>query len=126
MEKEEDLIEIVLARMLHKLSEIEQTSLYREPDYEYKRKEFYQELKQIYNNLKSLNQKQTNTYWRQESSLDDLLQLSVSYNLRESMKKLIAKFLDLGCYDYIRDKVSLENRYLVIPIDDVDMLVEKG
>ncbi len=126
LEKEEDLIEIVLARMLHKLSEIEQTSLYREPDYEYKRKEFYQELKQIYNNLKSLNQKQTNTYWRQESSLDDLLQLSVSYNLRESMKKLIAKFLDLGCYDYIRDKVSLENRYLVIPIDDVDMLVEKG
>lgn len=126
LEKEEDLIEIVLARMLHKLSEIEQTSLYREPDYEYKRKEFYQELKQIYNNLKSLNQKQTNTYWRQESSLDDLLQLSVSYNLRESMKKLVAKYLDLGCYDYIRDKVSLENRYLVIPIDDVDMLVEKG
>ena len=124
LENEEDLIEIILARMLHKLSAVE-NSIIKDHEYEYMRREFHIELRQVYKNLKNLKQKQNNTYWTGETSLDDLLQLSVSYNLRESMKRIVEQYLGLIRY---KDSsgIDLKQHYLVIAVDDIDMLVGKG
>lgn len=127
LEQDEDLLELVLVKMLKKFMELDQeAALERRNDYDYKKRELYRCFNNVYAGLKNLNNK--SDIFRQDGgiSLDPLKKLSFSQNIKEAFQKLVSQYLDIMQYSEIMDQTYPQNRYLVITIDDMDMNASKG
>lgn len=127
LEQDEDLMELVLVKMLKKFMELDQeAALERRNDYDYKRRELYRCFNNVYAGLKNLNNK--SDIFRQDGSisLEPLKKLSFSQNIKEAFQKLVGQYLAIMQYSEIMDQTYPQNRYLVITIDDMDMNASKG
>ncbi len=122
LESDEDLIAIVLAKMLAKLDNIKSEKLpgNREGDQQDFRL-LNNEIGKIYDYVSGDKKS------REQKSEDDppiirLRALSNSWNLRKAFKELVQQYIR-----YIKDERSVwKDNYIVIPIDDVDMNVKGG
>lgn len=84
-----------------------------------------QQLKDLYDALRALNQERSEQFV-EFGGYDRLGQLSISYNLREQFMKAVDTYLMLT--GKINDSSNLvgKRRFLVIPIDDLDMNAKDG
>lgn len=80
-------------------------------------KERFNSIKNVYT-LYNRDEKQNKSL----TSVRQLQELARSLALREEFARLVASFLDCMV---LEDKVARKNRYLVIPIDDLDLASEK-
>lgn len=112
----ESLFDVVLAKMWTDF----QTKIDRVGDDSFSfshTKESFNSIKDVYT-LYYKDEKQNKNL----TSVSQLQELSRSMALREEFAKLVAHFLDSMARD---DRIALKDRYLVIPIDDLDLASEK-
>lgn len=83
------------------------------------------QLKELYDALRALNQERSEQY-AEFAGYERLGQLSISYNLYEQFKKAVHAYLKLTALIYENSVLSAEHRFLVIPIDDLDMNAKDG
>lgn len=108
----ETLIETILAKMFSKfknsLENVNETKI-QDDD----RRKLVNLFQQVFENLKYINNRD-GIYT--EDSLDSLIKLSTSSNLKESFEELVAKFLQVMSKD--------KSKFLVIAVDDFDLKTE--
>ncbi|WP_456314819.1 hypothetical protein [Pseudomonas shirazensis] len=107
----ETLIEIILAKMFSKFKySLENNSTIIQDD---DRRKLVNLFQQVFENLKYINNRD-GIYT--EDSLDSLIKLSTSSNLKESFEELVTKFLQVMSKD--------KSKFLVIAVDDFDLKTE--
>lgn len=106
---EETLLEIILAKMFSKFKcNLENRSNINIQDDH--RRQLVNLFQEVFNNLRYINNRES-IYT--EDSLDALIKLSTSSNLKESFEKLVDKYLEVMSIG--------DNKYLIIAIDDFDL-----
>lgn len=120
LDREEKIVEIVLARMIEVIEQ--QESLRRSRD-GYRRGDedkrvLVSEIGEIYRHLCRKRQDE-----EENASVLQLKALSYSWNVRDAFKELVRKFNRFVSQN--GDGRQSEGSYIVIPIDDIDMNVDK-
>lgn len=117
-EKEENIIEVVLAQMFSDFESILEKSQ-REIDQDIRRK-LIERFDVVYRNLQTIIKGRKNY---DGESLETLSKLAKSTNLRDNFKKLVHDFTKLKAKPD-NGRNSNEDAFLVIPIDDFDLNVK--
>lgn len=112
LRKEEDIIAIILSRMLNRL-DVMSSSRHQEA-----LQRLYKRFDSIYKNLLNLNEKKR--FVEGQSAFRTLQNLASSYTLAEEFKELVKNFIE-----YIemekRDSHGNKRYYLIIALDDIDL-----
>lgn len=123
----ETILGVVLAKMVKKWLDEENknypnSGIQKSPDYEYKKRQLRFQFSDVYKRLSELVSKTDILDPEDDMYLDTLKKLSFTVNLKASFEKLVQQYVDIMQYPGVRTTTH----YLVIPIDDVDMNIQKG
>lgn len=111
----EDIMEIVLARMLNNiLAAAKKAAHLQEP-----LRDLYRRFDTTFKNLRYLRTNQAEPLEAGESALHVLKELSGSHTVERDFRELVQKYLEV--YRSIQDNAYVRESYLVITIDDVDL-----
>lgn len=111
----EDIVEIVLARMLNNiLSVAKKADHLQEP-----LRDLYRKFDTTFKSLRYLRTNQAEPLEAGESALHVLKELSGSHTVEKDFRELVQKYLEV--YRRIQDDAYIRESYLVITIDDVDL-----
>lgn len=132
MDKKEDILGCVLSKMLKKWKEEELRSyesqrmgIIQTNDYAYRKRSISLVFDRVYTNLKNLRSSRDVIEDEDDTFLETLEKLSLSWNLKESFQELVQKYLGIMKYPNT-DELKIENHFLVISIDEADMNIEHG
>ena len=124
LEAKEDLVEVILAKLLNQINDMERNPGFgRSSTYDYQRREFDMCVQELCT---------SNSYRKGElledefSSIEYLRKRSISINMRDNLKSLIDRYITLVRAQYSLDSRVQKDFFVVIPIDDIDMNIEKG
>lgn len=125
--KNESLLGVIAAHIYRQIEQLQDKRLDR-PKCDYLDttiRNAAQQLMELYNALRALNQERSEQFV-EFGGYERLGQLSISYNLRVQFKNAVDAYLKLTAQ--IRDRSSYvdRHRFLVIPIDDLDMNADAG
>lgn len=121
----EEVFEIILARMLAKFMELDKSELFQQGDYEFKRRELYAQFEKLYGRIKFLRTKGNDMTQDSDTPLQKLKELSATYNVKKEFTKLVRDYVELIRYkDFYRKGFEKKDCYIVIPIDDIDMNIK--
>lgn len=132
MDKKEDILGCILSKMLKKWREEEQHSydsqrmgIIQTNDYSYRKRNISMAFDRVYTNLKNLRSSKDVMEDEDDTFLETLEKLSLSWNLKESFQELVQKYLEIMKYPNT-DDLKIENHFLIISIDEADMNIEHG
>lgn len=94
-------------------------------DYSYRKRNISMAFDRVYTNLKNLRSSKDVMEDEDDTFLETLEKLSLSWNLKESFQELVQKYLEIMKYPNT-DDLKIENHFLVISIDEADMNIEHG
>ncbi len=125
LEAPEEIIEIVLVRMLDQLREIEEREAGRErryrEDFEKKKRYFMQSFEETIEAVYNLFHKKSVSDKMDYIPIDYLKGMRISWNLKKQIRRLITDYTKiLSEFDF----TEKNDNYLVIMIDDIDMNVK--
>lgn len=131
LNEKDDLLGSVLSNMLTKWKKEEWNSntnsgIVRGNDYEHKKRKLRMCFNEVYERLKDIRSKKDMTEGDSDMFLETLEHLSLSYNLKKSLKELIDTYLDIMVYPNSERNIDKDNHFLVISIDDLDMNISYG
>lgn len=128
LEKEEDIFEFILAKMLNEfLGKDEKAQYLEKSNYEYAIRELYKRFGDIYKKMLNLKKKEEGHYGSDESAISLLRDLARSSDLRYDFEELIKEYIRVQPILEKREYTSSsEETFLVVAIDDVDMNVNSG
>lgn len=131
LNEKDDLLGSVLSNMLTKWKKEEWNSntnsgIVRGNDYEHKKRKLRMCFNEVYERLKDIRSKKDMTESDSDMFLETLEHLSLSYNLKKSLKELIDTYLDIMVYPNSERNIDKDNHFLVISIDDLDMNISYG
>lgn len=122
LDSKENIIEIILARMLEKLEEQERKI--RSHDMKLGKYDISQLKSKIGNIYEVMHNKPKEDSWEVEPAVVTLKALSKSWNLRKEFQLLVEEYVGyFGNYGQINEKIL--DYYLVISIDDIDVNIMK-
>lgn len=124
LEEKEDIVEVVLARLLDEFQGMEDSNSYGDSELEFKKRRFNECLQKVYKSNQK--RKQQETASDEYVSIDNLQEMAVSLNMRERIKELIAIYIELIQGRYYMNAMDKSKCYVVITIDDIDMNLRKG
>lgn len=120
LEGEEDILDVILSKMLQKLQRHiksrERNYFENEMGYSYSQTDINRKFEEIYQNRRNLLWRMKNPYEPGESSTEHLSNLAGSLDIREKLQKLIPIYLQA-----LQAGGEVDKQYLVINIDDLDM-----
>lgn len=124
LESKEDILGTVLAKMIKKWKYEENGEsghgrIEKGHDYDYKRRKIYEQFDKVFKCLKDLKSQGNIMESDEDTFMITLEKLSFTGNLIVAFQELVEQFLDIMKYE--ESNVSLENHFLVISIDDLDM-----
>lgn len=126
LDENEDLLIVVISKMLFKLNEIE-SNMKKSGIFEDNKGVFSDLSKKINNIYNRYNELKSNKQYSEASSYEALMKNAEKYNIRESLRELVDKFINV--YSMASEKnptcsyyAEKNSRYLVICIDDIDMV----
>lgn len=123
LEEKEDIIEVVLARLLDAFQKLEENSGYGDSDFEFKKRRFNECLQKLYrSNQRRKQEREIDEF----VSIDNLQEMAISLNMRERMKELMETYIELIQSYYHVPSFDKKSYYIVITIDDIDMNLQKG
>lgn len=127
----EDILGIVLSKMLKKWNDEEMRShgrdgIVRKDDYDYRKRQLRLQFNQVYDRLRDLRSQKDITQMDSDMYLETLERLSFTGNLKQSFQKLVKGFLDIMCYPGSEREITDKNHFLVISIDDLDLNISHG
>ncbi len=117
LEKKEDLMEVILANMYQAF----QKRVNRITDRAELIREIVKEFNAVYQNYSSVGKTNDKRHSYEETVLARLEDISSTLKTKNSIRKLTESFLKL-----LSEKGEIENNYLVVVIDDLDMSPENG
>ena len=126
LEKGEDIFEYILAKMLRDVLDLDDEM--RESGYQsYEIRELHQDFSSIYGKVLNLKNRSSQQADSDRMSISLLRDLARSSDLRREFEELIQRYLQLKLNREKRPGLkSVEDTYLVVAIDDMDMNVESG
>ena len=124
LESKEDILGTVLAKMIKKWKyeesgESGRGGIEKGHNYDYKRRKIQQQFDIVFRCLKDLKSQGNIMESDDDMFMVTLEKLAFTGNLIEAFQELVEQFLDI--MKYYETNVSLENHFLVISIDDLDM-----
>ena len=132
MDKKEDILGCILSKMLKKWKEEENHSyegrrmgIIQTNDYSYRKRNISLAFDRVYTNLKNLRSSKDVIEDEDDTFLETLEKLSLSWNLKESFQELVQEYLEIMKYPNTED-LKIENHFLVISIDEADMNIDHG
>lgn len=132
MDRKEDILGCILSKMLKKWKEEELRSyenqrmgIIQTNDYSYRKRSISMAFDRVYTNLKNLRSSKDVIEDEDDTFLETLEKLSLSWNLKESFQELVEKYLEIMKYPDT-ESLKIENHFLVISIDEADMNIEHG
>ena len=132
MDRKEDILGCILSKMLKKWKEEELRSyenqrmgIVQTNDYSYRKRSISMAFDRVYTNLKNLRSSKDVIEDEDDTFLETLEKLSLSWNLKESFQELVEKYLEIMKYPDT-ESLKIENHFLVISIDEADMNIEHG
>lgn len=128
LEKEEDIFEFILAKMLNEfLGKDEKAQYLEKSNYEYAIRELYKRFGDLYKKMLNLKKKEEGHYGSDESAISLLRDLARSSDLRYDFEELIKEYIRVQPLLEKNEYISgSEETFLVVAIDDVDMNVNSG
>src|SRR5699024_8414542 len=122
----EDSFEYILAKMLRDVLDLDDEM--RESGYQsYEIRELHQDFSSIYGKVLNLKNRSSQQADSDRMSISLLRDLARSSDLRREFEELIQRYLQLKLNREKRPGLkSVEDTYLVVAIDDMDMNVESG
>ena len=124
LEEKEDIVEVVLARLLDAFQGMEDNNSYGDSELEFKKRQFNECLQKVYKSNQK--RKQQDSVSDEYVSIDNLQEMAVSLNMRERIKELIEIYIELIQGRYYMNSMDKSKSYVVITIDDIDMNLSKG
>lgn len=94
-------------------------------DYSYRKRNISLAFDRVYTNLKNLRSSKDVIEDEDDTFLETLEKLSLSWNLKESFQELVQEYLEIMKYPNTED-LKIENHFLVISIDEADMNIDHG
>lgn len=132
MDSKEDILGCVLSQMLKKWKEEEaqgtinrSRGIMQTGDYAYKKRSINMAFDEVHSNLKNLRSKNDVIEDEDDIFIETLQKLSLTWNLKESFRKLVELYLDIMKYPGA-EGLEIKNHFLVIPIDDLDANIENA
>lgn len=132
MDSKEDILGCVLSQMLKKWKEEEaqgtinrSRGIMQTGDYAYKKRSINMAFDEVHSNLKNLRSKNDVIEDEDDIFIETLQKLSLTWNLKESFRKLVELYLDIMKYPGA-EGLEVKNHFLVIPIDDIDANIENA
>lgn len=126
LDAKEDILGSVLSKMLKKwLDEDKRGGIVRELDYEHKKRKLQELFSKVYECLKNISGSQSLFEMDSDRFMDNLQNMSLTFNLKQSFQELLESYLDIMKYPgagYLLPK----HHFLVVCIDDLDMNISKG
>lgn len=125
LDKNEDLLIVVISKMLFKLNEIE-SKMKKSGIFEEYKGTFFDLSKEISNIYNRYTELKSNRQYSEASSYEALMKNAEKYNIRDSLRDLVDKFIGIYSMSYEKNSTCPYHadgysRYLVICIDDIDM-----
>lgn len=132
MDKKEDILGCILSKMLKKWKDEERRSyesrrmgIVQTNDYAYRKRIISLAFDRVYTNLKNLRSTKDVIEDEEDTFLETMEKLSLSWNLKESFQALVQEYLEIMKYPNTED-LKTDNHFLVISIDEADMNIERG
>ena len=132
MDSKEDILGCVLSQMLKKWKEEEtqgtinrNRGIMQTGDYAYKKRSINMAFDEVHSNLKNLRSKNDVIEDEDDIFIETLQKLSLTWNLKESFRKLVELYLDIMKYPGA-EGLETKNHFLVISIDDIDANIENA
>lgn len=120
MDRKEDILGCILSKMLKKWKEEELRSyenqrmgIVQTNDYSYRKRSISMAFDRVYTNLKNLRSSKDVIEDEDDTFLETLEKLSLSWNLKESFQELVEKYLEIMKYPDT-ESLKIENHFLVI------------
>ena len=121
----EEIFEVILARMLTKFMELDKSELVQQGDYEFKRRDLYTQFEKMYKSIRLLRQRGHHIDKESDMPLQKLKDLSSTYNIKKEFLELVRDYIELISYKNLGGKeFSKKDCYIVIVIDDIDMNIK--
>lgn len=129
--RSDDVLRNILPKMLKKWHDEERRSyrdsgIVRDEDYAYKKRHIQMLFNNVYKSLRDLNSSKDILESDNDMFMETLENLSLTWNLRQSFQELVEAYLDIMEYPGSKGKIHLNNHFLVISLDDLDMNIEHG
>lgn len=119
LEKEEDIFDVILAKMLNKLLKKQEN---QNSFGSYQEQDMYNQFASVYKKHLNLKSNKNLDLYSEDMAIANLRNLARSSDLRNEFQQLVDNFIKLnfdGSYEG-------ENTFLVVAIDDLDMNIESG
>lgn len=126
LEETEDIVEVVLAKLLEEFQKLQTEGMNWNDESDYLKRNFNQCIQEMYESNKRRKQQDWSGNEDEYGSLSQLVGMSVSLNMKEKIKALIEQYIALVKDTYIDSSLKKTNCYVVIPIDDIDVNLERG
>lgn len=129
--RSDDVLRNILPKMLKKWHDEERRSyrdsgIVRDEDYAYKKRHIQMLFNNVYKSLRDLNSSKDILESDNDMFMETLENLSLTWNLRQSFQELVEAYLEIMEYPGSEGKIHLNNHFLVISLDDLDMNIEHG
>lgn len=128
LDDKEDILGSVLSKMLKKWLDEEKNSqggIIRNSDYEHKKRKLQKLFSTVYECRKKIRDTKDYTEENSEMFMDNLKNMSITFNMRKEFRKLVYSYLDIMRYPGA-EYLEPQSHFLVICIDDLDMNIRKG
>lgn len=128
LDDKEDILGSVLSKMLKKWLEEEKNSqggIVRNSDYEHKKRKLQKLFSTVYECRKKIRDTKDYTEENSEMFMDNLKNMSITFNMRKEFRNLVYSYLDIMRYPGA-EYLEAQSHFLVICIDDLDMNIRKG
>lgn len=131
LDMKEDILGSVLSKMLKKWNDEEKRShsgrgILRVNDYEFKKRQIRMQFNKVYECLKDLRSDKDIMQVDSDMFMETLERLTLSMNVREAFQKLVEDYLDIMVYPDSESSIGINNHFLVISIDELDMNIKHG
>lgn len=132
LENGEDLFEVILTMMYHKLADLENDHFLRKDNFEYQKRELLRRFEKTFAGIRNLKRK---NYADEEfeaygSYMSTMKSMAVSMTLKNEFEALVKAYLELIQFkkeaSIPSDWNNCKDSYLVITIDDMDLNLESG
>nr|WP_296439046.1 hypothetical protein [uncultured Acetatifactor sp.] len=129
--RSDDVLRNILPKMLKKWHDEERRSyrdsgIVRDEDYAYKKRHIQMLFNNVYKSLRDLNSSKDILESDNDMFMETLENLSLTWNLRQSFQELVEAYLEIMEYPGSEGKIHLNNHFLVISLDDLDMNIDHG
>lgn len=128
LDEKEDILGTVLSKMLKKWLEEEKKTfggIIKEYDYEHKKRKLQKLFSKVYEERRKLLCSDSILEEDSEMFMDNLKNMSLTFNLKNYFQELVISYLDIMKYPGA-ELLTVQSHFLVLCVDDLDMNITKG